>query len=655
MRDVGADVIGVDYRLPLDEASRRLGGTHPAAGQHRPRPARRPLAGARGARARRRRARPGRPGTWSTSATASRRTTDPAVLTRVVELVHRLPVTDAPARRRRRRRRRRGRASSPRATWRRGGCAPWCSRPATRRRRRRARATRGAGCALDAGRSRSRRAAARSPRSLEELGLADRASRAGRACAARGCTCRRRRAPAAAPGCWASRRARAPDVRRTLGLRGAPRASLDLVLPAAPASPTTTLAAWCAPGWARASSTGWCARSSAACTTPTPTTSRSTPSPPACPRRCGRAGLAGPRGRARCAPAPAGPRSPARRRAARARRRAGRGRRGRRRRSARAPGHRVRRAATAGLVVDGERHRDAHRASWCSPPRRGALDLLGGLDVGRALTPGAAVTLVTLVLRRPGARRAPRAARACSSRREATDVRRQGADPRDREVAVARRRGRPWRARGAAVLRPRGEADAPTPTSTTALRDAATLLGIPLRRELAGGHATVALDAGAARGRARRTAPGGRRTCERPSPRSRASRSAGRGWPATASPPSSPTPGPWRAPCAVTHDWLSSSFLTARRRRTCQNDPRHILRAHFLTTLSGPCHARRITCGFDIARPGGDTGAHAPARPHRYPGQRARPHPDGHVADALAALARTSRSRSCGSAPTATA
>ncbi len=32
MRDAGADVIGVDYRLPLDEANRRLGGTTPLQG-----------------------------------------------------------------------------------------------------------------------------------------------------------------------------------------------------------------------------------------------------------------------------------------------------------------------------------------------------------------------------------------------------------------------------------------------------------------------------------------------------------------------------------------------------------------------------------------------------------------------------------------------
>ena len=32
MRDVGADVVGVDYRMPLDEANRRLGGTTPLQG-----------------------------------------------------------------------------------------------------------------------------------------------------------------------------------------------------------------------------------------------------------------------------------------------------------------------------------------------------------------------------------------------------------------------------------------------------------------------------------------------------------------------------------------------------------------------------------------------------------------------------------------------
>src|SRR5690606_28612244 len=32
MRDAGADVVGIDYRLPLDEASRRLGGSTPLQG-----------------------------------------------------------------------------------------------------------------------------------------------------------------------------------------------------------------------------------------------------------------------------------------------------------------------------------------------------------------------------------------------------------------------------------------------------------------------------------------------------------------------------------------------------------------------------------------------------------------------------------------------
>jgi uroporphyrinogen decarboxylase len=32
MHDIGADVVGVDYRVPLDEASRRLGGVVPVQG-----------------------------------------------------------------------------------------------------------------------------------------------------------------------------------------------------------------------------------------------------------------------------------------------------------------------------------------------------------------------------------------------------------------------------------------------------------------------------------------------------------------------------------------------------------------------------------------------------------------------------------------------
>jgi uroporphyrinogen decarboxylase len=32
LRDVGADVVGVDHRIPLDEANRRLGGTTPLQG-----------------------------------------------------------------------------------------------------------------------------------------------------------------------------------------------------------------------------------------------------------------------------------------------------------------------------------------------------------------------------------------------------------------------------------------------------------------------------------------------------------------------------------------------------------------------------------------------------------------------------------------------
>ena len=77
----------------------------------------------------------------------------------------------------------------------------------------------------------------------------------------------------------------AADVRRTLGLVGALRAALDLVLPRPTAPPTSLGGARPRAAWARGCSTGWCGRSSAASTPPIPTTSPSTPSRPACATR----------------------------------------------------------------------------------------------------------------------------------------------------------------------------------------------------------------------------------------------------------------------------------------------------------------------------------------------------------------------------------
>ncbi|WP_035775349.1 uroporphyrinogen decarboxylase [Arthrobacter sp. H5] len=88
MHDVGVDVVGVDYRLPLDEANRRLGGTVPLQGNIDPALLSAPwnvleehvrsvLSAAAGA-----------PGHVVNLGHGVPPETDPAVLTRVVELVH---------------------------------------------------------------------------------------------------------------------------------------------------------------------------------------------------------------------------------------------------------------------------------------------------------------------------------------------------------------------------------------------------------------------------------------------------------------------------------------------------------------------------------------------------------------------------------------
>jgi len=90
MRDVGADVVGVDYRLPLDEANRRLGGSTPLQGNIDPALLAAPWpvleahvrdVVARGAAA---------PGHVVNLGHGVPPETDPDVLTRVVQLVHSL-------------------------------------------------------------------------------------------------------------------------------------------------------------------------------------------------------------------------------------------------------------------------------------------------------------------------------------------------------------------------------------------------------------------------------------------------------------------------------------------------------------------------------------------------------------------------------------
>ncbi|MET4620325.1 uroporphyrinogen decarboxylase [Arthrobacter sp. 2762] len=91
MRDVGVDVVGVDYRLPLDEANRRLGGTVPLQGNIDPALLPAPWEVleahvreviAAGSHA---------PGHVVNLGHGVPPETDPAVLTRVVELIHSIP------------------------------------------------------------------------------------------------------------------------------------------------------------------------------------------------------------------------------------------------------------------------------------------------------------------------------------------------------------------------------------------------------------------------------------------------------------------------------------------------------------------------------------------------------------------------------------
>ena len=95
MGEAGADVVGVDWRVPLDEAARRVGGRPRRCRATSTRPCCSPpwpAVEARGAPGARARAAP-RPGHVFNLGHGVLPDTDPDVLTRVVELVHELTAT----------------------------------------------------------------------------------------------------------------------------------------------------------------------------------------------------------------------------------------------------------------------------------------------------------------------------------------------------------------------------------------------------------------------------------------------------------------------------------------------------------------------------------------------------------------------------------
>jgi uroporphyrinogen decarboxylase len=95
MRDVGADVLGIDHRVPLDVAQQRLGGATPVQGNIDPALlfAGRDALHAHTVDVIRRGA--GAPGHVVNLGHGVPPDTDPAVLTELVEFVHGLPIGDA--------------------------------------------------------------------------------------------------------------------------------------------------------------------------------------------------------------------------------------------------------------------------------------------------------------------------------------------------------------------------------------------------------------------------------------------------------------------------------------------------------------------------------------------------------------------------------
>ena len=204
-------------------------------------------------------------------------------------------------------------------------------------------------------------------------------------------------------------------------------------------------------------------------------------------------------------------------------------------------------ARSARVAVTGVRRPVTSAPATTSATRTGwvlatpaAVDLLG-LTVGRP-DPGAQVTLVTLVLDAPALDARAARHRACSSPREATDVTAKALTHAHRQVGVARAGRRAGPARRAAVVRAGAARTCRARRRPGPARRVASCWASPLSARPARRARGRPVDAGAAPAERRRTR-GWSPTCGQRSSRSRGSRCAVRGWPATGWRRWCPTPG----------------------------------------------------------------------------------------------------------------